>query len=202
MGLDPIKKEVHFVPFKGSVQLVVSYTEYIKRAERSGKLRGWETTMGEDSIGTYAEVVIYRKDWDFPFKWRAYLQEVQRDTATWKSSPLFMLRKTTIAQAFRLAFPEEVAHMPYTEEEAISINGEEFPAEEVKQIRMITEAQQKKIRVLLKELGVKERSEILELISSIINRTIESSTELTVEEASKVINALETELKARQEVQE
>jgi RecT family. len=115
LGLDPLRKEVHLVPFKGSVQLVVSYLEYIKRAERSGKLDGWEVRLGKDELGEYAEVEIFRKDWKHSLKWRAYLEEVKKETPNWKAMPLFMLRKTAIAQAFRLAFPEETQELPLEE---------------------------------------------------------------------------------------
>jgi len=119
LGLDPTKKEVHFIPFKGSLQLVVSYTEYIKRAERSGKLNGWDVAVGKDEVGTYAETTIYRKDWEHPLKWKVYLSEVRKDTPSWKSMPIFMLKKVCIAQAFRLAFPEETNELPYEESELV-----------------------------------------------------------------------------------
>lgn len=195
LGLDPIKKEVHLVPFKGKVQLVVGYLEYIKRAERSGKLNGWQVSIS----GDIARVTIYRKDWEHPFEWEVSLQEVQKDTPTWRQMPQFMLKKVAISQAFRLCFPEELGHMPYTEGE---IEEGYTEIEQPKEVRRITEAQQKKIRVLLKDLGLKDRGEILLLISNIIGREIESSQELTIEEASKVIDALTEELKNRQEVEQ
>ncbi|MBX0310835.1 MAG: recombinase RecT [Sulfurihydrogenibium sp.] len=120
LGLDPVKRECHFIPFRGSLQVVVSYTEYIKRAERSNKLNGWDVVVGKDGIDTYAETTIYRKDWQYPLKWRVYLNEVKKDTPSWKSMPIFMLKKTAIAQAFRLAFPEETASLPYEEAEVMS----------------------------------------------------------------------------------
>jgi len=197
LGLDPIKREVHLVPFRGKVQLVVGYLEYIKRAERSGKLNGWQVSIS----GDIARVTIYRKDWEHPFEWEVSLQEVQKDTPTWKQMPQFMLKKVAISQAFRLCFPEELGHMPYTEGEV----GEEYvepEQQEQREVRKMTEAQLKKMRVLLKELGLKDRGEILLLISNIIGREIESSQELTIEEASKVIDALTQELKNRQEVEQ
>ena len=145
LELNPLKKEVHFVPYSGSVQLIVSYTEYIKRAERSGKLNGWKVSFGKDEIGEYADVVIYRKDWEHPFEWRVYLKEAQQNTPIWKKMPLFMLRKTAIAQAFRLAFPEEVGHLPYEEAE--------LPSDEE---QTASEAQKKYIQDLLKDKGLAE----------------------------------------------
>jgi len=120
LGLDPTKKECHFVPFKGSLQLVVSYTEYLKRAERSGKLNGWNVVVGTDEIDIYAETTIYRKDWEHPLRWRVYISEAKKDTPSWKSMPIFMLKKVCIAQAFRLAFPEETSLLPLEEAEFTS----------------------------------------------------------------------------------
>ncbi|MFZ8787808.1 RecT family recombinase, partial [Thermocrinis sp.] len=117
LGLDPLKKEAHLVPYGGRVQLVISYLEYVRRAEKSGKLNGWETKIGKDELGEYAEVVIHRRDWEHPFKWRVYLDEVKRDTPSWRAMPLFMLRKTAIAQGFRLAFPQENQELPEEPEE-------------------------------------------------------------------------------------
>jgi len=116
LGLDPIKKQVHMVPFGKSVQLIVSYLEYIKRAERSGKLNGWQVQIIEQPE-VKAKVTIWRKDWEKPFEWEVYLKEAQRNTPTWREMPLFMLRKVAIAQAFRIAFPEEVGELPYEEAE-------------------------------------------------------------------------------------
>lgn len=189
IGLDPLKRECHLVPYKGKVQIVVSYLEYIKRAERSGKLNGWKVEVQGDT----ARVTIYRKDWQYPFVWEVSLAEVQKDTPTWKQMPSFMLKKTAIAQAFRIAFPEELSHMPYTEEEIVQETIISEPETEYK--RMITEQQRKKLRALLNELGIKDRERILELVSNIVGRNVESSSELTLEEASAVIDALQKKLK-------
>jgi phage recombination protein Bet len=130
IGLDPTKKECHFIPYKGSLQVVVSYTEYIKRAERSGKLNGWDVVVGKDDIDVFAEVVIYRKDWQFPLKWRVYLSEAKKETQNWKTMPLFMLKKTAISQAFRLAFPEETSLLPLEEAEFATDQAVEEPETE------------------------------------------------------------------------
>jgi phage recombination protein Bet len=143
LGLDPFRREVHFVPFRGTVQLVISYIEYVKRAERSGKLNGWKVMLGRDELGEYAEVEIHRKDWEHPFKWRVYLDEVKRDTPSWKSMPLFMLRKTAIAQGFRLAFPQETQELP---EEIVEY-------ETVEEVKTISEAQAKRLWIIARRTG-------------------------------------------------
>ncbi len=142
LGLDPLRREVHFVPFKGSVQVIISYLEYIKRAEKSGKLNGWEVRVGRDEFGEYAEVEIHRRDWEHPFKWRVYLDEVKRDTPSWKSMPLFMLRKTAIAQGFRLAFPQETQELP-----------EEIVEYETEEVKTISEMQARRLWVIARKAG-------------------------------------------------
>ena len=174
LGLDPLKKEVHFVPYydkdqkKTVIQPIVSYTEYIKRAERSGKLKGWACKVVKQGDEYVAVVEIKRADWDIPFIWEVPMAEVRRDTPVWKQSPLFMLRKSAIAQAFRMCFPEETAHLPYEEAENwISAQEAENwipPQDEQPEIEpekgsdteseYITEAQRKRFfAIVKKELG-------------------------------------------------
>jgi len=132
-NLDPLKKQVYFVPFrmfdtlgdkkvlrKVTVQLVVSYLEYVKRAERSGKLNGWNIKIEDLGNDMIARVTIWRKDWEKEFVWEVYLSEVKKDTRSWREMPKFMLKKVAIAQAFRIAFPEETQELPYEEAEIIT----------------------------------------------------------------------------------
>lgn len=171
LGLNPIEREVHFVPYGNSVQLIVSYLEYIKRAERSGKLDGWKIRYGKDDIGEYAEVIIHRKDWSHPFEWRTYLKEAKRNTPIWKEMPLFMLKKTAIAQAFRICFPEELSHLPYEEAELVNHTSE--PA---------TQSQKNYIIDLLAS-----RNKDLDYLESQFGKTID---EITKSEASEIIEHL------------
>jgi phage recombination protein Bet len=175
LGLDPIKREVHFVPYRGSLQLIVGYAEYIKRAERSGKLNGWNIETGRDDIDLYAEISIYRKDWDHPLKWRVYLNEVKKDTPSWKSMPLFMLRKVAIAQGFRLAFPEEVSELPYTEDEISTVEMEDKHTPSTSSTHsssVISEAQAKRLRVIAKTLA-KEKEMSDEQLKDIVKGVLD-----------------------------
>ncbi len=191
LGLDPLRKEVHLVPFKGSVQLVVSYLEYIKRAERSGKLDGWEVRLGQDQLGEYAEVEIFRKDWKHPLKWRAYLNEVKKDTPNWKTMPLFMLRKTAIAQAFRLAFPEETQELPLEE-------GEIVEYETVEEVRTISEAQAKRLWVIAKAVGEEVgigKAEVEKAVREVLNGYgFESTKEIPTALYDEVIESIKTRI--------
>jgi len=131
-GLNPFKREIHFVKYgQNQGQTIVGYESFIKRAERTGKLDGWEVELGKDELGDKAIITIYRKDRKNPFKWTVYRTEFDSQQVNWKKMPLFMLRKVAISQGFRLAFPEELGGMPYIPEE---INGnvtENLPRDDV-----------------------------------------------------------------------
>ena len=73
---------------------------------------------------------------------------------------------------------------------AAAITRDRTPPPERPHVTM-TDAQQRKVRALLAECGLKDRAEILEFASQEAGRTVASSTELTKAEAGKVIDALE-----------
>lgn len=176
LGLDPVKREVHFVPYRGTLQLIVGYAEYIKRAERSGKLNGWNIETGKDDIDIYAEIIIYRKDWEHPFKWRVYLSEVRKDTPSWKSMPVFMLKKVAIAQGFRLAFPEEIAELPYTEDEistteATTVEPKHKTEAVENKSNTISEAQANRLKLIAKAVA-KEKEMSDEQMISIVKEVL------------------------------
>jgi phage recombination protein Bet len=126
--LNPFKREIYGIPYGDKFNIIVGYEVYIKRAERSQKLDGWERgTKGEGQNMT-AWIKIYRKDWGRPFyhevDYKEYVQTMwdydqQKHVvnAIWASKPKTMLMKVVTAQAFRLAFPDEFAGMPYTSDE-------------------------------------------------------------------------------------
>ena len=193
LGLDPVKKEVHFVPYSGSVQMIVSYTEYIKRAERSGKLDGWKVEYGKDDLGEYAKIIIRRKDWSEPFEWKVYIEEAKQNSPTWEKMPRFMLRKVAIAQGFRLAFPEETAELPYEEAEIpAGFNPQPQPQSEViepeieePQIELATDRQIKALHTISKKKGI----DIKQLIADKWGLT--STKDLTKEQASQLIDEMQ-----------
>lgn len=193
LGLDPLKKEVHLIPYKSkdgvTIQPVVSYTEYIKRAERSGKLKGWTCRVQKQGNEYVAIVEIKRSDWDIPFVWEVPMAEARRDTPLWKQQPLFMLRKTAIAQAFRMCFPEETAHLPYEESEFWE---EPIPVEPVKtndteqtQSEYISDAQRKRFwAIVKKELGYNE-----EFVKEVLKERygIESTAQIRKDQYEEII---------------
>jgi hypothetical protein len=126
LDLDPLNQEVYFVPFRGSVKLITSYLVYIRKAEETGKLNGFRVDLGYDEkLGDYAEVTIYRKDWEHPFIWRVYMEETRpkfklSEESPWYRMPYFMLKKVAISQGFRICFPE-LRRLPYEEAEVPEI---------------------------------------------------------------------------------
>ncbi len=128
-GLNPFKREIYCTAFgQGQYRqcsIVTGYEVYLKRAERIGKLDGWEVTtdgkVGDRTLS--ATVTIHRKDWTHPFRHTVYFREVcqtKKDGSLnrfWEKQPYFMTKKVAIAQAFRLCFPDEFGGMPYTSDE-------------------------------------------------------------------------------------
>jgi len=126
-NLNPFKREIYVSKYNGTMSIIVGYETYIKRAERSGMLDGWEVT----TIGTVAPVLaestlkavitIYRKDRTKPFVWEAKFTEYMqlkdgRLNKFWQKSET-MIKKVVMAQGFRLCFNDELGGMPYTSEE-------------------------------------------------------------------------------------
>jgi len=127
-GLNPFKREI-FCTVYGEGQykqlsIITGYEVYIKRAERSGQLDGWNaTTSGSVETGDLkATVTIYRKDRQHPFIWEVFYSECVQKTKAgvvtkfWEKAN-FMTKKVGISQAFRLCFSDELGGMPYTSDE-------------------------------------------------------------------------------------
>jgi len=118
-NLNPFTREIYGIPYGNNFNIIVGYEVYIKRAERSGKLAGWKAwTEGSLKDGDLKGCIeIKRKDWDEPFYHEVYFDEYNQNNSMWKSKPRTMIKKVAIAQGFRLAFPDELAGMPYTADE-------------------------------------------------------------------------------------
>lgn len=127
-GLNPFKREI-FCTVYGEGQykqlsIITGYEVYIKRAERSGQLDGWNaiTTGSVATNDLKAIVTIYRKDRQHPFVWEVFYNECVQKTKSgavtkfWEKAN-FMTKKVGISQAFRLCFSDELGGMPYTSDE-------------------------------------------------------------------------------------
>lgn len=127
-GLNPFKREIYCTVYgEGQYKqfsIITGYEVYIKRAERSGQLNGWNaTTTGSVANGDLKAIVtIYRKDREHPFVWEVFYDECVQKTKTgnvtkfWEKAN-FMTKKVCISQAFRLCFSDELGGMPYTSDE-------------------------------------------------------------------------------------
>lgn len=137
-SLNPFKRECYAVGYGDKWNIITGYEVYIKRAERTGKLDGWECVVENQGEQMVAKLTIFRKDWSHPFHhFVLYNEAVQRTregkpTSMWAKMGSFMLRKVCIAQGFRLCFPDELGGMPYT--------SDELPEMERKEERNITPA--------------------------------------------------------------
>lgn len=67
------------------------------------------------------------------------------------------------------------------------------PPGAVQSERMISEAQQKKMAVLMRQHGITDKDTALAFVAEVIGRTVESRNELTLAEAGRVIDTLERE---------
>ena len=116
-GLNPFKREIYAVKYGDKFNIITGYEVYIKRAERSGKLAGWNCKVEGRGDDMTATITIYRKDWQYPFTHTVYWGEAKGDSPIWKKMPSHMLRKVAISQGFRMCFPDELGGMPYTDDE-------------------------------------------------------------------------------------
>ena len=122
-NLDPFKREIYIAAYgegeNRKVSILTGYQVYLKRAERTGKLDGWTARIDGNGSQMKAVVEIFRKDWSHSFIHEVYWEEaVQKrkdgnPTQFWAKQPRFQLRKVAMAQAFRLAFPDELGGLPY-----------------------------------------------------------------------------------------
>jgi len=119
-GLNPVKREIYFVKYKNNPgHTVIGYEYYLRRAEETKQLDGWSAVFVKDDFGDKVVVTIHRKDREHPFVWETYRSEVDKNQALWKIMPMFMTKKVAIAQAFRLAFPEQLGGAPFIQEEVL-----------------------------------------------------------------------------------
>lgn len=151
--LNPFKREVYPIKYKADepASFVIGYETYLKRAERTKNWAGLETgaEIGENGIPTKAWADVFRKDWTRQLHHEVHYAEYVQTKAEykngaptgkrvpnkmWAEKPITMLKKVAIAQAMRMAFPDEMAGLPYIEEELhlSEVGSIEAKAEELK----------------------------------------------------------------------
>jgi len=153
--LNPFKREIYANKYGDKFSVIVGFETYIKRAERSGLLSGWNVRT-EGRIDTSnimnsdlrAIITIYRKDFEHAFVHDVFYTEYvgrRRDgsvTDFWKNKPVTMIKKVAMAQGFRLCFSDELGGMPYTTEELSTIEEHAVVVESVKPERKKKESVQ------------------------------------------------------------
>lgn len=210
-GLNPFKREIYAVGYGDNWNIITGYEVYLKRAERIGKLDGWNCTVegkGEDMTAT---VTIYRKDWKMPFTHTVLFSEVCQKTkdgrlnSVWGKMPSFMCRKVAIAQGFRLCFPDEFGGMPYTADEMPDLEQmkDVTPVEPVESVKS---APSNKIKKAKKEEAPKytreQAEELGEVMLSIYpdNSAIFSEEEKTSYRNLLMIGEFETAIEQAKEI--
>lgn len=126
-ALNPFKREIYLIKYSKDdpAQFVVGYETYLKRADRSQKWNG--ISFGTEGSGSAMKAwcKVYRKDWEEPLSHEVDFAEYAQTkrggelNRFWATKPKTMLKKVVIAQALRMAFPDEFAGMPYIVEEIV-----------------------------------------------------------------------------------
>jgi len=141
--LNPFKREIYLIKYdpKDKAAYVVGYESYLKRADRTHRWSGMESgTTDNPKVPNQPEKAwakVFRKDWAAPLYHEVYFSEYAQYTREgkltkfWREKPRTMLKKVAIAQALRMAFPDEFGGMPYTSEE-MPVEHAALPTAEVK----------------------------------------------------------------------
>jgi phage recombination protein Bet len=148
-NLNPFKNEIYAIPYGQEMKIVTGYEVYLKRAEETKDLNGWEFKIEAEGDDYKGVLTIYRKSWEKPFIHEVYMSEYNSGKSLWASKPKTMLKKVAVAQGFRLAFPLEFAGMLYTSDELSENVGHVEVVED-----KITENQSRFLYGLLKKADV------------------------------------------------
>lgn len=124
LGLDPMRKQIQFIRFekKGPLEPYITIGGLEAIAARSGDWAGADMPVLErDENGQLlsASVTVYRivHGVRCGFSARAVLGEfAKKSSYTWPTMPTHMLEKVALANALKMAFPEEIGDL-YVEEE-------------------------------------------------------------------------------------
>ena len=127
-GLNPLKKEIHFVKYGNKTQHIVGIDGYRIMACKSGEYEGQtgveygkEIEYKGEKVPEWAEIGVWRKGAREATKARAYFKEYAKVINgklgdMWKNMPRNQLAKCAEALALRKAFPDYLAGI-YTSDE-------------------------------------------------------------------------------------
>ena len=133
-GLDPFLREIYLAIINNKPVIMTGYQTYIKRAERTQVLLGWNCEPDDWEKPTKATLTIHRRDWKIPFTWTTLREEVafvqtkngRYERPSHKQQPAFQLVKCCIKQGFSVCFASEVGGLPYIPEELPDADGTNF----------------------------------------------------------------------------
>lgn len=118
-NLNPIKREIYAVKYGNKFNVITNYYEYLKRADATGLLEYANVEMVDGDNGKPIKAIFIgkRKDQSKELRMEFYFSEWNSGQSTWLTKPHFMLDKCAIANGLRRLFPNELANMPYVNEE-------------------------------------------------------------------------------------
>ena len=209
---------------KGGIVPVVGVDGFVRKINNHKEFDGMEITFSDETITMegarecpeWCEVKLYRKGISRPIVVREYLDEVFRKldyTNPWQTHTKRMLRHKTIIQAGRAAgfltgvYDEDEAQRILEAEivepaqltkkpdvvipEAITDKSQESKPE-IPATRLSTEAQQKAIHTLAGKIYGKDETKLINRLGK--EYGVEHTKELTLGQASKLIETLSKEL--------
>lgn len=206
---------IHVIEGKpsASADLIASL---VRRAGHKLRVLGDDTYAEVHLIRADDPEFTYKARWDLAKARAAGLT----GKSVWKSYPGAMLRSRAITEVARMGASDALFGVIYTPEELgaeVDVDGEvvhqvttarpgagadrarevlgapaaEEPAGDTAPVDGITAAQIRKLGVSMKDAGLTERSAALEYVAKVIGHPVASRNELTKDEASRVIDALE-----------
>lgn len=210
MGLTPAESlyRIHVIEGKpsASAELIAAN---VRRAGHRLRVNGDDRRAVAQIIRADDPEFTYEVEWTIEKAQRAGLA----GKSVWKSYPSAMLKNRAITECARTACPEALYGVVYTEEEAREtlvdagevrppsesaaalIAAADEPAPEAEAAEpMVTPAQLKKIGAAMREAGITERDHALAYIQQAIDVEVASRSELTREQAARLIDALEEDL--------
>lgn len=167
----------------------------------------WRDVWLEDGPPAAARIVVRRGAGEFPAValWREYHQTKRDGTVTsmWATRPAGQLAKCAEALALRKAFPQDLSGV-YSRDEmggrdvveshvervtAAEILGDDEPGPSDPE--PITAPQSRRLHAVFGQIGWSDRDDKLRAASLIVGRPLESSKDLTKDEATGLIDELE-----------
>ena len=129
-GLDPIKKEIHFLKDKaGRVNIMTGINGFLGVANSNPNFDGLQTEFHESNGKVISCTCrVWRKDRSHAHETTVWMDEYNTKIGNWLSKPRTMLEKVAKAHALREAFSQNLAGI-YIEEE--------MPASEEEQTELV-----------------------------------------------------------------